>query len=171
MKAKINRVQELDIKGEFTFDLPQKTVWEVLRDPRALASIIPLVMDVRQVAHDQYTGSIYFRVGSIGGTFQGKIQLFNIQAPNSYDVKVQGSSSVGQATINARMRLEAHAGRTTMFYQGNINFGGRIASVGSRLLEVSTRAIIQQSFETLSRYLTVKYKNPDAQGPSPTSRT
>jgi len=148
----------MDIAGEFVFDLPQETVWEVLRDPRALASIIPMVMDVKQITDNQYTGSIFFRVGSVAGTFQGKIELFNIQEPNSYDIKVQGSSSVGQATINAHMHLESQDNRTTMFYHGNIHFGGRIASVGSRLLEVSTRTIIQQSFETLSRYLTVKYK-------------
>lgn len=148
----------MDIMGEFTFEVPQETLWEVLRDPRALASIIPMVMDVKQISDHQYTGTLYFRVGSIAGTFHGKIELSNIQAPKSYDIKVQGSSSVGQATINGRMHLESQDNRTTMFYQGNIHFGGRIASVGSRLLEVSTRTIMQQSFETLSRYLTVKYK-------------
>lgn len=150
----------MDIAGEFVFDLPQETVWEVLRDPKALSSIIPMIVDVRQISNNQYTGSLFFRVGSVAGTFQGKIELLNIQEPNSYDIKVQGSSSVGQATINGRMRLESQDNRTTMIYHGNINFGGRIASVGSRLLEVSARSIIQQSFETLSRYLTVKYKKP-----------
>jgi uncharacterized protein len=148
----------MDITGEFAFDLPQEIVWDVLRDPKALASIIPMIVNVQQIADNQYTGSLFFRVGSVAGTFQGKIELLNIQAPNSYEIKVQGSSYVGQATINGRMRLESQDNRTTMFYDGNVNFGGRIASVGSRLLEVSTRSIIQQSFETLSRYLTVKFK-------------
>ena len=150
----------MDITGEYTFDVPQETLWEVLRDPKALAFIIPLIMNVKQVADNQYTGSLFFRVGSTAGIFNGKIELLNIQAPKSYDIKVQGSSSVGQVNINGRLRLESQENRTTLFYQGNINFGGRIASVGSRLLEVSTRTIMQQSFDTLSRYLTIKYRNP-----------
>jgi carbon monoxide dehydrogenase subunit G len=110
------------------------------------------------VGENEYTGALFFRVGSIAGTFRGKIELFNLQAPTSYDVKVQGSSSVGQVNINGKMRLEAQDNKTIMHYEGHILYGGRIASVGSRLLEMSTRTIIAQSFDTLSRYLTVKYK-------------
>jgi carbon monoxide dehydrogenase subunit G len=56
------------------------------------------------------------------------------------------------------MRLESQDNGTTMYYEGHIMYGGRIASVGSRLLEMSTRTIMQQSFDTLSRYLNVKYR-------------
>lgn len=148
----------MEISGEFTFDLPQKTVWEVLRDPRALASIIPMVMNLKQVAENQYTGTLFFRVGDVAGTFHGKIELFNIQAPDSYDIEVHGSSAVGQVNIKGGMHLKLEGDHTVMVYHGNINFGGRIASVGSRLLDVSVRSIIQQSFETLNQYLSVKYR-------------
>lgn len=148
----------MDIAGEFTFELPQEVVWQVLQDPRALATIVPLAKDMKLVADNQYTGSLFFRVGSIAGTFHGQIELLNIMSPNSYDIKVHGSSPVGQVDITGGMRLECTDDKTTMFYQGNINFGGRIASVGSRMLELSVRSIMQQSFQTLNVYLSVKYK-------------
>jgi carbon monoxide dehydrogenase subunit G len=148
----------MEIVGEFTFNLPQETVWEVLHDPKALAYIIPMLMDLKQVNENEYSGALFFKVGTIAGTFRGKLELTNIQAPDSYDLKVQGNSPIGQVHIEGGMRLEARDDHTIMFYHGNANFGGRIVSVGSRLLEVAIKSIMQQSFETLNRYLTLKYK-------------
>jgi hypothetical protein len=148
----------MEITGEYSFDVPQEILWDVLRDPKALAVIVPLVMNVKQIGDNEYTGSLFFRVGSIAGTFHGKIELLNIQEPTSYDIKVHGSSSVGEVNINGQMRLDSQDNGTTMYYEGNIMYGGRIASVGSRLLEMSTRSIMEQSFDTLSRYLNVKYR-------------
>lgn len=148
----------MDIIGEYTFDLPQDLVWDVLRSPKVLASIIPLVSDMKQLNETEYMGYLFFRVGSVAGTFQGKIALFNIDERHSYDITVRGSSSIGDVNMTGQMRLEPASNRTIMFYKGNINFGGRIASVGSRMLEIATRAIVNQSFDTLSKYLAVKYK-------------
>ena len=148
----------MDIIGEYIFDLPQPLVWDILRSPKVLASIIPLVSDVKQLNETEYMGYLFFRVGSFSGTFQGEIALFNIDEPNSYDITVQGSSSVGEVNMTGQMRLKSENDRTIMFYSGNIKFGGRIASVGSRMLEMATRAIIDQSFDTLCKYLAAEYK-------------
>ena len=148
----------MEITGEYTFDLSQDKVWEVLRDPKALAAIIPMVRDVRQISDHEYTGVLFFRVGTIAGTFQGNIELLNVQEPDSYDIKVRGSSPVGHVQISGGMNLEAKGEQTLMSYQGNFQFGGRIASVGSRVLEIAVRSVINQSFDTLSRYLVLKYK-------------
>jgi carbon monoxide dehydrogenase subunit G len=148
----------MDITGDHKFDLSQEKVWEVLHDPRVLATIIPLVRDLRQTDNNKYRGVLFFRVGSIAGTFEGTIELLNIQAPERYDVKVHGSSGIGQVDITGGMRLETQGEHTMMYYHGNCHFGGRIASVGSRVLELSVHSVIQQSFNTLSRYLAVKYK-------------
>lgn len=148
----------MELAGEYTFDLSQDKVWEVLHDPKALGAIIPMVRDVRQVADNRYTGVLFFRVGNIAGTFQGSIELLNIQEPDSYEIKVQGISPVGQVQINGGMHLEARDNQTIMFYKGTFSSGGRIASVGSRLLDTAVRSVINQSFDTLSRYLMLKYK-------------
>lgn len=148
----------MEISGNFTFDLPQDIVWEVLRDPKALGAIIPMVRDVRQTDENHYTGVLFFRVGNIAGTFQGSIELLNVEEPDRYNIKVQGISPVGQVQIQGGMHLEAKDDQTIMYYQGRFQFGGRIASVGSRVLEIAVRSVINQSFDTLSRYLIVKYR-------------
>lgn len=143
----------MEIKGEFTFKLPQKTVWDVLRDPKVLALIIPICRDVKQVTDTTYTGVLFFKAGNIAGTFRGEIELCNIQAPDSYDIKVKGESTVGVVNITGNMYLESDDEKTVMHYGGTVQFGGRIASVGSRLLDMAVRSMMQQSFDTLHRYL------------------
>jgi hypothetical protein len=148
----------MDIAGDYKFEVPQQVLWDVLQDPRALGIIIPMAMEMKQVAEYQYTGSLFFRVGGVAGLFRGKIELFNLQAPTSYEIKVHGSSPAGQVDIVGGIRLESDGQNTTMFYHGKVNFGGRIASVGSRLIEITVRTIIQQSFDILNKYLIFKYK-------------
>ena len=147
----------MEINGSYTFNVPQEFLWDVLQDPRALAMIIPLAMDMKQTGEHQYSGALFFKVGSMAGMFRGRIQLDNLVAPTSYDIKVYGTSGIGEVNISGSMSLEESEGSTTMQYAGVANFGGRIASVGSRMIDVAVRNIIQQSFDTLNRYLTVKH--------------
>jgi uncharacterized protein len=146
----------MEISGEFTFDAKGETVWEVLQDPNALATIIPMAMNIKRIADNRYSGDLFFKVGNFAGTFHGTIQLSNLQPPDSYDIEVQGSSAIGRVDIKGGMYLKTNNEQTVMFYSGNIAFGGRIASVGSRLLELSVRSMLQQSFKTLNNYLSIK---------------
>ncbi|MBC7815033.1 MAG: hypothetical protein H7175_28000, partial [Burkholderiales bacterium] len=130
----------------------------VLRDPSALALIIPMAMNMKEIAENHYRGDLFFRVGSVAGTFNGTIELSNLEPPKSYEIEVQGRSPVGQVNIKGRMRLESQDNQTTMLYEGNIMFGGRMASVGSRMLDLAIQSTIQQSFKTLNQYLTIKYR-------------
>ncbi|MBC7813657.1 MAG: hypothetical protein H7175_21045, partial [Burkholderiales bacterium] len=65
----------MNVAGGFTFDVPQEKVWEVLRDPSALALIIPMAMNMKEIAENHYRGDLFFRVGSVAGTFNGTIEL------------------------------------------------------------------------------------------------
>ena len=148
----------MNVAGGFTFDVSRENLWEVLRDPSALAVILPMAMNMKQLAENRYRGDLFFRVGSVAGTFNGTIELSHLQPPTSYEIEVQGSSPVGQVNIKGRMRLESQDNQTTMLYEGNIMFGGRMASVGSRLLDLAIQSTIQQSFKTLNQYLMIKYR-------------
>lgn len=150
----------MELTGEYTFDANQERAWEVLRDPNVLAMIIPMAMNMKRTGENQYKGQLFFRVGNIAGTFQGNIKLLNMQEPNRYDIEVQGISAIGQVSIKGEMHLEPHDAQTTMFYHGNIDFGGRIASVGSRLLENAVQSILQKSFQMLNNYFAIKRLKP-----------
>lgn len=143
----------MEIKGAFIFELPQEQVWDILGDPRILASIIPVCKDIRQISPNQYTGELFFRAGSMAGVFRGRIELLNIQKPMSYDIKVKGDSSIGIVQMEGSMNLEAQDESTIMHYDGTVQYGGRMISVGSRILEQATHAVMNQSLNTLHRFL------------------
>lgn len=146
----------MEIRGEFTFNLSREKVWEILCDPRILAAIVPICKDVRQISPSQYSGDLFFKAGHIAGLFRGQIELLNLQKPTGYNIKVQGDSAIGVVQIEGSMHLESAENSTIMHYSGTVNYGGRISSIGSRVLEHATYSIMNQSFNTLNRFLLTK---------------
>jgi carbon monoxide dehydrogenase subunit G len=147
------------LKGSYTFDAPQAMVWDALQNPRLLAVIIPTCWGVEKIGDNSFRGTLQFSVGSMSGVFKGNIDLANLQAPNSYDAVVRGSAPIGIVKITGSMNLETlNETQTSMHYNGEVVFGGRIASVGSRLLEMSVKAMLTQSLDALNEHFRVKVK-------------
>jgi carbon monoxide dehydrogenase subunit G len=143
----------MQIAGEYTFDAPQELVWKALRDPDVLASIMPGGEGFAEVGDNQYAGNLNVKVGPVQGKFQGHILLSDIVEPDSYTITVDGKGPQGFVKASGRLRLTPQGEQTHMAYEGNAQVGGRVASVGQRLLDSSARSIIRQSLEGLNQYL------------------
>ena len=149
----------MHISGDYTFEAPQDIVWEALQDPLVLGAVVHTCWGVEKIAEYQYTGILQFKIGSMQGTFKGKINLANVVAPTSYDIQVSGNGLLGVANVKGSLRIETvEENKTKMHYQGEAQFGGRIASVGSRLLESAVNAMLNQSLVALNKYLQVEVK-------------
>ena len=150
----------MDIQGEYTFDAPRDLVWEALNDPNVLGSVLPGGQAFEQVGDNEYAGILKVKVGPIQGKFKGKIVLENIVAPASYTMKVDGKGQPGFVKASGDVVLsvgEEDADKTHMAYEGKAQVGGRIASVGQRLMDSSAKAIIRQTLEGLNEYLAAKH--------------
>jgi carbon monoxide dehydrogenase subunit G len=145
----------MQIAGEYTFDAPQEMVWKALRDPEVLGTIMPGGEGFEEVgeSENQYAGILNVKVGPVQGKFQGNIQLSDIVEPESYTMTVDGKGPQGFVKANGRLHLTPQGEQTHMVYEGNAQVGGRIASVGQRLLDSSAKSIIRQSLEGLNQYL------------------
>lgn len=143
----------MKVAGEYTFEAPQELVWKALRDPDVLASIMPGGEGFEEVGENQYSGTLNVKVGPVQGKFQGNIQLSDIVEPESYRIDVDGKGPQGFVKANGRLHLTPRGDQTYMTYEGDAQVGGRIASVGQRLLDSSARSIIRQSLEALNQYL------------------
>jgi carbon monoxide dehydrogenase subunit G len=146
----------MDIAGNYTFDAPQKMVWDALQDPNVLGSIMPGGKGFEKVADNQYKGVLEVKVGPVQGIFQGEINLSDIVEPDSYQMQVDGKGAPGFVKATGKVHLETRDSHTFMEYSGQAHVGGRIASVGQRLMDSAARSIIRQSLEALNEYLKVQ---------------
>lgn len=140
----------MKVEGDYLFDVGQDEVWNGLLDPEVLAATMPGCERLELVGENQYEGDLNIKVGPVQGLFKGKIDLEDIDPPTGYTMKVDGRGAPGFVKATASVALSEEEGQTRMSYKGDAQVGGRIASVGQRLLDSSAKAIIKQSLEGLN---------------------
>jgi len=140
----------MKIGGDYIFDGPQDLVWQTLLDPTTLVKVLPGADKLEQVGDNEYEAALTIKVGPIQGQFMGKVKLEDIQPPNAYTMQVDGRGAPGFVKATGHLTLAPEGERTRMTYQGDAQIGGRLASVGQRLMETSAKAIIGQSLEGLN---------------------
>lgn len=143
----------MEVSGEYTFDAPQELVWQALQDPDVLSNAMPGGEGFAEVGENEYQGKLKIKVGPVQGKFTGNIKLMDIVAPESYRMEVDGKGAPGFVKAEGSLKLTGQGDQTHMVYEGNAQVGGRIASVGQRLMDSSAKSIIRQSLEGLNAYL------------------
>jgi carbon monoxide dehydrogenase subunit G len=143
----------MKVVGDYTFDTSPEQVWEGLLDPAVLAATMPGCEKLELVGENQYEGALNIKVGPVQGKFRGRIALVDIDPPKGYTMKVDGQGAQGFVKATARIDIAGEDGKARLSYDGDAQVGGRIASVGQRLLDSSAKAIIKQSLEGLNSTL------------------
>ncbi len=143
----------MEIAGEYTFDAPREMVWNALNDPAVLGAVMPGGQGFVEAAENEYTGVLNVKVGPVQGKFDGIIKLFDIVELESYKMDVDGKGAPGFVKATGGLTLIDQGEQTHMVYAGEARVGGRIASVGQRLLDASAKSIIRQSLDGLNEYL------------------
>jgi carbon monoxide dehydrogenase subunit G len=142
------------LKGEYVFNGPQEAVWDMLRDPEALATALPGTKSLDQVSENEYEGEMDMRVGPVGGAFSGRIVVSNEVPPDSCTLTVEGKGKPGFVKGTGHISLTSLEDHTTrMSYEGDLQVGGRLASVGQRMLDTASKSMIGQGLETLNKGL------------------
>jgi carbon monoxide dehydrogenase subunit G len=146
----------MKVEGDYLFDVGLEEVWNGILDPEVLAATMPGCERLELVGENQYEGDLNIKIGPVQGLFKGKIGLEDIQPPNGYKMTVDGRGAPGFVKATATVALVSEGDQTRMSYTGDAQVGGRIASVGQRLLDSSAKAIIKQSLEGLNATLTAR---------------
>jgi carbon monoxide dehydrogenase subunit G len=153
----------MKIEGEYTFDGTRQDVWQIVRDPEVLATALPGTQKLTQVGENEYEGEINVRIGPVGGTFSGKIIVSQEVPPESYTLSVEGKGKPGFLKGSGDVQLLEQTGaQTLMKYAGEVQIGGRLASVGQRMIDTVSKSMIKQGLETLNQAL---QKRVGAEGP------
>jgi len=142
------------LQGEYIFDGPREEVWEIVRDPEVLASALPGTQSLEQVGESEYEGKMNVRIGPVAGVFAGKIIVSDEVPPETCTLEVEGKGAPGFAKGTGHISLvEEEDGRTLLLYEGDMQVGGKIASVGQRLIDSASKSMIAQGLESLNNAL------------------
>jgi carbon monoxide dehydrogenase subunit G len=147
----------MHIEGEYIFNGPREEVWDVVRDPEVLATALPGTQDLEQVSENEYQGAMHVRVGPVAGAFSGRIVVSDEVPPESCTLTVDGRGAPGFANGTGHIQLiEQEDGTTLMKYEGEMQIGGKLASVGQRLLDTASKSMIRQGLESLNQGLVAR---------------
>ncbi len=141
----------MDLKGEQQLSGTPDKVYDLLQDPEILAAIMPGCDELILVAENEYEGTIKARLGPISSTYKAKFKITDKDAPNSYNLHINGQGPGGFVTGTTRIQLTGNDDGTKLSYTGTANIGGKIASIGQRLVEAGAKIIISQGFKALKK--------------------
>jgi uncharacterized protein len=154
----------MKLAGDYLFDAPVQEVWNALFDPAVLAAVMP-GCEKLELVDGRYRGELNVKVGPVQGKFSGTVDLKDTDEPRSYAMLIDGRGAPGFVKANASVALEPEGAGTRIRYDADAQVGGKVASVGQRLLEASARAIVKQSLEGLHENIKIRASAHAAQSP------
>jgi carbon monoxide dehydrogenase subunit G len=154
----------MNLNGTFTFDGPVATVWDLLQDPEVLAKALPGTKRLDRTAEDRYEGVMKVSVGPVtAAEFAVTVTLTDKVAPKSFAMQIDGQGALGFTRGTASIDLEEPpGGGTSMTYRSDVQVGGRIASVGQRLIESVARMMMRQALDALNTALKARLSDRSA---------
>lgn len=144
----------MKLEGEHIFNGPREEVWAMFYDPNVLASALPGTQKLELVNNNEYEGAMFVRVGPVSGAFTGKLIISDEVPPESCTLTVDGKGAPGFAKGVGHVKFtDAGNDKTHMVYDGEVQIGGTLASVGQRMLDSVSKSMIRQAFESLDKAL------------------
>ena len=146
----------MKLSGSYQINLNKQKVWEALNDPEILKKSIPGCQDFKRNSDTNFTATATNKIGPFNATFTGDIELKEINAPHSYIIEGSGNSPVGFASGNAKVKLEESELGTKLIYEVEANVGGKIAQVGSRLIDMTAKKMADIFFGKFSELVSTE---------------
>ena len=143
--------KSLSARGEVFLPAPPVAVFAVLLDPAALAKVIPGCNGLERVGENRYRADVTVGVGMIKARYAAEVALSELDPPRSLRLAGSGLSSVGSASGSGLVTLEPSDGGTLLRYDYAADVSGKVAAVGSRMLEGAAKIVLNQLFEQLGR--------------------
>jgi len=150
----------MKLSGSYQINLEKQKVWKALNDPEILRKSIPGCEEFKKDSETEFTATATNKIGPFNASFTGNIELKEINAPHSYVIEGSGNSPVGFASGEAKVKLEDSQGGTKLIYEVEANVGGKIAQVGSRLIDMTAKKMADIFFGNFSNLISAEKISP-----------
>jgi len=124
----------MKLTGSYKLNVKKEHVWKALNNPNILKQCIPGCESFNKESSAVFNVTATNQIGPMNATFSGTVTLSNIQENQSYTLSGEGQSPVGFANGSTDVKLKEENGTTTLSYEVDVNVGGKIAQLGSRLI-------------------------------------
>jgi uncharacterized protein len=163
----------MKMSGEYLILAPPARVWEGLNEPDILRECIPGCESLVRVSETELAAKATLKIGPAKMTFGGTVRLSEINPPHGYRIsgEAQGGAS-GFAKGGAVVALEPTEDGTLLRYEGDAQIGGKLAQMGSRLIDATSRKMADDFFRKFAEYMTAEQEAGDpasrpAESPGP----
>ena len=142
----------LNMEGEERIEAPIQKVWEALNDPAVLKECIPGCQSLEKTSDNELAATVVLKIGPIKATFTGEVTLSNLKPLHGYTISGEGKGGIaGFAKGGADVTLAEDGPNTTILkYTAKADVGGKIAQLGSRLIESTSKKLAGQFFSTFN---------------------
>jgi len=137
----------MELTGQQIIPAPRIRVWAALNDPEVLKRCIPGCQEIEKLSDTELTARVGLAVGPVKATFNGRVTLSDMDPPNGYKISGEGQGGVaGFGKGSAVVQLSDEAGGTRLTYTADAAVGGKLAQIGSRLVEATARKLADEFF-------------------------
>ena len=144
----------MEMTGEREIGADRATVWAALNDPDVLKACIPGCQSVEKLSGTELTAKVVQKVGPVKATFTGEITLSDIVEGESYTISGKGKGgAAGGASGGAKVRLEDTSEGTRLSYEAEAKVTGKIAQLGSRLIDGFAKKMADQFFTSFQEQI------------------
>ncbi|HEX3969932.1 MAG TPA: carbon monoxide dehydrogenase subunit G [Stellaceae bacterium] len=156
----------MDMTGEYRIAAPRQKVWDALNDPEILKQAIPGCETITKHSDTEMSATVRAKVGPVSARFGGKVTISDRDPPNSYKIMGEGTGGpAGFAKGGATVKLTDDGDGTKLAYTVEANVGGKLAQIGSRLIDATARQMAENFF---SKFATIVASSATAAAPAAT---
>jgi uncharacterized protein len=137
------------IGGTYALPFARDRAYEMLQDPAVLCRCIPGCESLEKTGEGEYAMKMKMVLASISGKFDGKVRITEAVAPTQFRLHVEGAGKIGFMKGSGLLTISEAGAGSSVVYDGDVQVGGTIASVGQRLMETTAKMLIKRFFDKL----------------------
>jgi uncharacterized protein len=152
----------MEMTGVQLVPASQRVVWDALNDPAMLKASVPGCESIERTGENEYQVQMVARVGPVSARFKGKLTLSDVKPPDSYSIAFEGQGgAAGFAKGGAHVRLTPEADKTKLSYDVKASVGGKLAQIGSRLVDAAAKKVADDFFRNFNQKVGEAQGDPD----------
>ena len=145
----------MELHGDRLIPAPLATTWAALNDPETLKACIAGCESLERTGDDAYTAVVALKIGPVSARFKGNLKMTNVTPPNGYTINFDGQGGVagfGKGSADVKLSAEGEAA-TRLAYDARAQVGGKMAQIGSRLIDATAGKITDDFFKAFEAHL------------------